>query len=530
MKRATCPERRRGFLLIVVMVAIALLSLSLYSFSETMLAEYRVVRQNIQFVQQTQIAKSAIEVARKEIANRDVRSRFRLLSDSEVTSGQLGPVEGVDASYALVHLRDNEANLPFPSFAAGLANESGKLNINSLPLELSRADEARARLTALPGISLAIADAILDWRDSDDQPRSLGAETGFYSALGYRPRQGPIRSMAELLQVRGITPELLYGEDANANGWMEPNENDGNRSAPRDDADGQLDRGLSAWITVDGAESTLAGNGVSKVNVNGDSLLSIYDRLLPLLGERGALFVAAYRLEGPLEPTVQELRNEEADRQRRRDSAEARLRMQLGAEDPFAAPRLSAKDSFRGGMDLSRSGTFPIRSLFDLIGSRVLVTIGTEQEVLESPWQRDPQSVASVLPLLEANLTTVASKVRRDRINPTAASRAVLRTLPDISDAEVLSILKACRRMTGSVGTSRRSSSIAWLMTDAGIRFERLRKFAPYLTMGGDFFRGYALGRLDGAEAQAVIGFRLDATLPRARLHSIQSLRPIPIP
>ena len=35
------------------------------------------------------------------------------------------------------------------------------------------------------------------------------------------------RSVREVLLVNGATPELLYGEDWNLNGRLDPNENDG---------------------------------------------------------------------------------------------------------------------------------------------------------------------------------------------------------------------------------------------------------------------------------------------------------------
>ena len=57
-------------------------------------------------------------------------------------------------------------------------------------------------------------DAILDWMDSDNQPRPNGAESDYYGSLEvpYGCKNGPFDSVEELLLVRGITPELYFGD------------------------------------------------------------------------------------------------------------------------------------------------------------------------------------------------------------------------------------------------------------------------------------------------------------------------------
>lgn len=50
-------------------------------------------------------------------------------------------------------------------------------------------------------------DALLDWRDADDEPRANGAERAWYRAHGgVPPRQGPLGSLDELAHVRGFRP------------------------------------------------------------------------------------------------------------------------------------------------------------------------------------------------------------------------------------------------------------------------------------------------------------------------------------
>jgi DNA uptake protein ComE-like DNA-binding protein len=57
--------------------------------------------------------------------------------------------------------------------------------------------------------ALDLADALLDWRDADDEPRSLGAERAWYEAE-HRPdpRNGRFADLTELRLVRGFESPL----------------------------------------------------------------------------------------------------------------------------------------------------------------------------------------------------------------------------------------------------------------------------------------------------------------------------------
>lgn len=69
-------------------------------------------------------------------------------------------------------------------------------------LDLNLADE-RALRVVLGSDSLV--DALMDWRDADDQPRPLGAEAGWYRTEGRRlPRNAPLADVAELAYLRGF--------------------------------------------------------------------------------------------------------------------------------------------------------------------------------------------------------------------------------------------------------------------------------------------------------------------------------------
>ena len=83
-------------------------------------------------------------------------------------------------------------------------DERGKVPLNQITDE-----QVRVLFTAagVGGEALDSAvDGFLDWRDDDDEVRENGAEASYYERLGYRPRNGALRSIEELSAIRGLDP------------------------------------------------------------------------------------------------------------------------------------------------------------------------------------------------------------------------------------------------------------------------------------------------------------------------------------
>jgi len=92
----------------------------------------------------------------------------------------------------------------------GIIGESGKINVSDAPVEVI------AALVELAGGLVTaeaedIANAILDWRDPDDEMLTGGAENSYYSGLNpaYTCKNGRFQSVRELLLIKGIDEELL---------------------------------------------------------------------------------------------------------------------------------------------------------------------------------------------------------------------------------------------------------------------------------------------------------------------------------
>jgi len=113
----------------------------------------------------------------------------------------------------------NNVSLDGCSFTVEVVDEAGKLNINTA---------TKKQLMELPEMTEPIANSILDWRDKDDRIRNGGAESGYYMNLphGYKIRNGQFRTIRELLLVKDVAPEMLYGSskdrfgDNNDIGWI----------------------------------------------------------------------------------------------------------------------------------------------------------------------------------------------------------------------------------------------------------------------------------------------------------------------
>lgn len=105
--------------------------------------------------------------------------------------------------------RNPRMAMTFPSGSAivEMIPETAKLNVNyASPADLLAVVEA---VSGDANKAREITEAILHWR----QGGSGGPLDAFYSGLGstFRPRRASLEEIEELLSVRGITPELFYG-------------------------------------------------------------------------------------------------------------------------------------------------------------------------------------------------------------------------------------------------------------------------------------------------------------------------------
>lgn len=104
------------------------------------------------------------------------------------------------------------------SFAGGIVDESGKIDINRLVNNEGEIDEAREaqlrRLFRALGVKEELVNPLLDWLDGDDIERQDGAEGHFYQNLEepYECGNGRFLTTGQIFMVRGMRELERFGE------------------------------------------------------------------------------------------------------------------------------------------------------------------------------------------------------------------------------------------------------------------------------------------------------------------------------
>ena len=269
---------RDGSVLIIVMwVAFGLVTLALY-FANSMSLELRASDNRAASLETEQAIAGAARYVSNVLASVTTPGA---LPDPGTYKCEAVPVG--DATFWILG-RQDQGGPAQPQVAPdapvfGLVDEAAKLNLNA------RWVTAKV-LALLPRMTPELAAAILDWRDSDEDVTQGGAESQTYARLDppYRCKNANFESIDELRLVSGAYLDVLYGEDANLNGVLDPNENDGDVSAPADNRDGVLDMGLLDYVTVYSREPATTSNGTPRVDV---SRTNNVNRLRALLDSAG---------------------------------------------------------------------------------------------------------------------------------------------------------------------------------------------------------------------------------------------------
>lgn len=269
---------RRGIVLITVLWIAAVIGLIGATFAFRAVTDRKAVYYMRHRVQAQFLAESAVEHARAVLAADDPTADN--LAEAWDDDDELADVT-IDAEGQAVYSVIGRPDLESGTVRYGLVDECGKVNINTATREM---------LMALPGVTEEIADAIIDWRDPDDTPGPRGAESAYYTSLKdpYNCKNEPFESVAELLLVRGITERILYGEDANRNGILDPNEDDGDARPPDDNKDGQLDLGLYRYVTVWSRTPNVDAEGNPRVDLNTEAR-QLRSLLQPLFEDQQAV-------------------------------------------------------------------------------------------------------------------------------------------------------------------------------------------------------------------------------------------------
>jgi hypothetical protein len=140
----------------------------------------------------------------------------------------------------------------------------------------------------LPRMTPDLAASIIAWRSTNTSTSGGGAESDTYQRMQtpYLCKNAPFETVDELRLIYTMDMDVLYGEDANLNGILDPNENDGDVLPPSDNTDGQLDPGILEYVTVYSREPTTTTNGTARFNITtAAGVTSLRTNLVALFGK-----------------------------------------------------------------------------------------------------------------------------------------------------------------------------------------------------------------------------------------------------
>ncbi len=258
---AGLTTHKRGAALIVVLWVVAIIGTITMVFSRQSRLALKINRNIVEGTQAELLAEAGIYQAMAALA-RDKEETFTDHQSEEWYNSQqlFGDVVLGKGIFRVTHSDlDTETGVLY-----GLMDECGKLNLNTASREM---------LLALPFAEPEVVDALIDWRDEDEEISEFGAESEYYESLPepYSAKNTQLDTIEEALLVKDMTLDLFYGEDTNTNGILDQCENDGTASYPLDNSDGVLNRGWYPYITCLSYASNVDAEGQPRINVNSAS-------------------------------------------------------------------------------------------------------------------------------------------------------------------------------------------------------------------------------------------------------------------
>jgi len=219
-------KNQKGMALLLVISLVSVLAMVTLQFSRTMRQDYIVSAGLKNSVKLGEMARSGIVIGEQML--------LLDLEENEFDSHYDSWAKLADEDFTSLF---NEGNLTIH-----VADETGKFQINAMVIRKKEGQKPKNKeendkkaqrerdirnvlwrlLRAEPflvedAIARGIIDSLIDWIDSGDGDgeEEYGAEESYYQSLTppYSCKNGPVESIRELLQVKGITPELLYGTE-----------------------------------------------------------------------------------------------------------------------------------------------------------------------------------------------------------------------------------------------------------------------------------------------------------------------------
>lgn len=491
--------RRGGYVLFAVLLVTVVLSLTAYRFTESMGVEEAVAVRAADQTQARLAAVSGLQQAMGVLASPDTMAGMgndpsdnaNLFAGQPVGTAGRWRFSLVNTSEALDDTGTGEARYPL---RYGISDEGGKININALILKDPTGNLLYTALMTLPlpnghpFTAEQVADSIVDWVDADSTSRPNGAEDDYYAGMAtpYRCKNGPLNSLDELLLVQGVTPQLLYGNDRNRNGKLDPNE----------DAGQDFSRGWSEYLTCYGREINVDSTGQPRLFLNGKAdattglvdLQTVSDGLTALVGQELADYMLYYAIAGTGK-AVAPLTNTQV-----------------------AGAPADLRSLVQSAIDSGKKPARKLTSVLDVLNTQLTLPPvpapgptrpGMPPQmvtpVVVCPLN-DPAVLKQKLGLLLDRCTAEEAMEIAPRINVNTAPLSVLSALPGVTPEDVTNIIAARQ---GQDLTSPEMCTGAWLLTQAQMKPDVFKSLAPLVSGRSWTYRVHSVGYATPAEGQA---------------------------
>jgi len=290
--------RRNGSILVGVLWCMVLLSVIVVGVLRTARMDLIVTKNYGDTVQAHYLALAGVERAKalifQDLLNRQkaAKNHSGLLYDDPRDFREVPLGRGEFTVFR--HTEDGGGGIVY-----GVSDEESRLNLNVA---------APNQFTNLTGMTADILGAITSWRSTPstsgadpNQTAPTGANSEYYLSLRppYHARGGPFQSVRELLMVRGVTRELLFGNDDRQNGFLDADDNQEDRAfaalrPPQPPQPGWFD-----YLTVADLDSDVDASGQDRINAQNANQAEL--TTLPGITPEIANAIVAYRGQNPLQ-------------------------------------------------------------------------------------------------------------------------------------------------------------------------------------------------------------------------------------
>lgn len=240
--RSGARRNQASVLIVVLWISIGLVSIALY-FANSMTYELRAADNRASGYASEQAIEGAARYVAAVLTAYATNGAVPLKTQYSCEAVPLG-----ESHYWIIGRDPDENTTGEPYFA--LIDEGSKLNLNRVGTNT---------LSYLPNMTLDFAQAIVDWRSTNNSSSSLD-----YSEYGYEAKQAPFETVDELRLVEGATVDELVGDDLNRNGVLDANEKTTSGLS-------EGSTGLFDYVTVYSREPNFHSDGSALTNVNSEA-------------------------------------------------------------------------------------------------------------------------------------------------------------------------------------------------------------------------------------------------------------------